>query len=399
MTLQENIQANDALTMIGEKNEAMKLACFMRDVLKAGGDGAALAALEANRRLTGVPGNLSVLSSDQQNAIVELLHWACDGTGLPGWGVVKAAAAPPEMDQNVWWATLRGDLPLIPTAADERGIARNDHGEQQTTFLHAYLALRVTVVWIGDAVPVCDHLGDAARWFQFDSHFRRERGYIEEVIPDSHLDYNLATLRPWPKSPVPITQQEKYIAMLKSTYLDDLNGWMLLGGLSKTTWVCTWIKDVLSSRLMTSIEEDSLKRDRDLFMYRINVPRWLAEMNAWTTRDFKDAEAKPPAVTVEAIERAYGRTAEGMRFRPILLLEELDSLRPTEARVHALFDLVNAVHERAGLIITTTNATMDELRQLLALKPALLRRLNGDFGDAEKYLVWDLHRDQPKPKR
>ena len=192
-------------------------------------------------------------------------------------------------------------------------------------------------------------------------------------LPRSHRKHRSLDLKPYAASPIAALTQAGLIAKLPFT-THKLHGWVITGppGTSKTTYATAALIDMWT---------DARHSGYDLFMYRVEVPEWLAETAAWDTRDFEEEWLPPePEISAGDIERKGGF--------PVLWLEELDKFKPTENRLNYLYRLVNTVYEMQGLIIVTCNDTEIQLRERLG--PSISRRIFGDNDDPKAYMHWPL---------
>jgi hypothetical protein len=127
-------------------------------------------------------------------------------------------------------------------------------------------------------------------------------------------------------------------------------------------------------------------------IWRVQVPDWLDQMQAWDTRPFGDSRHDGREVTPEIINKAVG-------LPPVLWLEELDKWKYTETRANYLFRLVDAVYRRGGLIVASTNKTPGQLEDLCG--EPIYRRIAGTGEpdeDQNGFKVWDLFEAVAKKK-
>jgi len=195
---------------------------------------------------------------------------------------------------------------------------------------------------------------------------------ILDRLPRSHSHHRSLNMKPHAASPISEATQAGLIAKLPFI-APDLRGWVMTGppGTSKTTYAAAALVD-----MYTYVK----CRDHELWLYRVEVPDWLAETAAWDNRDFDEDRPQQPKISAGDIKRQGGH--------PVLWLEELDKFNPTETRLNYLYRLVNAVYEMEGLIIVTCNDTKAELREKLG--PAISRRIFGDNDDSKCFLNWSL---------
>jgi len=197
------------------------------------------------------------------------------------------------------------------------------------------------------------------------------------LIPPLHDLHRVHSLAPYARSPLSLQAQEAPLSKIPSRANGGFRGWLISGpaGSSKTTYVAAALFDMITFRATTSF--------RSLNCWRVKVPRWLRDMEAYETRDF-GTTVKEPDITPDAIEHESKRS----RLWPIVWLEELDKFNPTKNRLRNLLNLVDSIYEQGGLIISTVNETLPELRTLLG--DSIYRRLTGENDDPEGYMVWDF---------
>lgn len=100
-------------------------------------------------------------------------------------------------------------------------------------------------------------------------------------------------------------------------------------------------------------------------------------------------------MTTAAIEEAYDRIRRDQpteEHRPILWIEELDATALTEIKLEWLRELIDAVIERGGLIICTTNSTLEKLQ--MRLGDPVFWRISDVERLPDEYLVIDWHKYQ-----
>jgi hypothetical protein len=118
--------------------------------------------------------------------------------------------------------------------------------------------------------------------------------------------------------------------------------------------------------------------------WRVKVPKWIQDTEAFKNKDFGDQSVPEPELTPHAIEVATSSTG----LAPILWMEELDKIGPTEPRLRYLYSLIDAVYESGGTIISTSNMKPGELKKHLG--EPIYRRLSGENDPDGTYLVWDF---------
>lgn len=196
---------------------------------------------------------------------------------------------------------------------------------------------------------------------------------VYNILPASHRHHRSQTMLPHTPSPVPVEMQKALIAQLPYDPR-ELRGWVLLGppGTSKTAYASAAVLDMLTLSYLWHLE---------FCLYRVKVPQWLAITQAYDNRNYRDDNVRKPDMTPERIERESKS--------PILWLEEIDRFNTTDVRLNYLYRLIDAVYEKKGCIIVTSNATRTELREKLG--DVICRRFFGDQDDPKHFKCWDLH--------
>ncbi|MGI4827760.1 MAG: hypothetical protein ACRYFU_06170 [Janthinobacterium lividum] len=232
---------------------------------------------------------------------------------------------------------------------------------------------------------------------------------LSGAVAEKHAVHRIHDLKPWSRSPLSIADQQKMIEKVPSLLRDDLHGWLIVGpaGGSKTTVVSAATYDWLTfrwtgvnaqsrnwSKFDASAEGWYISLSKRLNFWRVKVPKWTRDTEAWENRDFKDESTQEPDVTTERLEQVTRDTY----LRPILVLEELDKFNPTTNRLRFLHALVDAVYESGGCIVSTANETPADLEKQLG--EPLYRRLSGKYDAPEHYLLWNMFRAGKRtPKR
>ncbi len=216
---------------------------------------------------------------------------------------------------------------------------------------------------------------------------------ILRAVPEAYRRHRRHTLEPYSQSPVPVAHQRSAIMNLPSD-LRRLQGLLMVGpaGTCKTTYAAVSILDTLTLRASRMLTVGGIFKTgqwgwscepKDLGFFRVKVPDWLDELHAYDTRDFEAwPPINPPSVTTKLIQQTHER------FPPILWIEEIDKYAHTTTRRNSLYRLVDAVYERGGTLIVTSNMNLEELREHLG--DAIYRRITGCNDDPEKYMIFDL---------
>jgi hypothetical protein len=215
------------------------------------------------------------------------------------------------------------------------------------------------------------------------AHFDHER--LVDTVPKPHENHRLHSLRPWERSPIPVRVQADIIMDVPSCS-ENLNGWLMVGaaGTSKTTYAAAAVVDMLTFRIAQNPSTTPLN------YWRLKVPKWTRDMEAFEQRPFGDRSIPEPSTTPHMIEVMTRKSG----LAPILWLEELDKFNPTVNRLRNLYCLIDAVYECGGTIISTSNMRLKELKEHLG--EPIYRRLSGENDSPEKFKVWDFWRASPK---
>jgi hypothetical protein len=190
--------------------------------------------------------------------------------------------------------------------------------------------------------------------------------FIDEIVPETFARHRLHSLSSWEKNPIRDNVQAALIAKIPSR-AEDVKGWIMFGrgGTSKTTYAAAAIIDMLTFRCLQNHGTDNLN------CWRVKVPTWLREMEAYDSRSYKG----PAVATPDTAPHRLEETTEETGLAPILWLEELDKFKRTDNRLNMIYSLVDTVYEAGGTIITTTNSRPAELEEHLGVP--LYRRLTG----------------------
>ncbi len=198
------------------------------------------------------------------------------------------------------------------------------------------------------------------------------------IIPPSHIHLHLHELVPFDRSPLDLEMQREIIQKVRELPRGQ-RAWTMLGpaGCGKTAFAAAWLHDEITLRMADGASEPCV--------WRVRVGGWIDEIGAWETRTWGDCSVSKPTLPIEAIISACKRTG----LTPVMQLEELDRFQPTERRLNYLNSLVNQLYEMNGLIIVTTNETLEGLGK--KLDPSTLRRLTGVNDEDGRFSVFNLH--------
>lgn len=242
---------------------------------------------------------------------------------------------------------------------------------------------------------------------------------VLDVIPPSHRKHRCHELKPINLCKLSSSAQAEAI---KNIPHDPVRSWLLVGpaGTSKTTYVSAAIIDHMTQRLWaTSINKYSyfdpfgdigtlnIENAASLNVWRIKVPDWIAEQQAWDYRNYEDTRAIEPAYSLRNIQKRirketteyhyYSEYDIPPNFSPILWLEELDKCAMSETQKQYVFRLVDCVYEAGGAIYTTSNMTLEALRKHVG--DAIYRRVSGECDDPKGALVWNFFAACPKARK
>jgi len=367
-------------------------------------EAATQAKAEVTSAYAALPEALRDLSRERMEALFKLHDWHVkDAVHAAEWGLIRAEDDPENLPWHIRAAMYRGEIPLGPLQLRSDGTRRDEKLRWCSDFVHRTLSMGVEVIW-----------GFETQSVQYRDNF--DPSHIEKVVPKKFRGHSLANLKPWLESPVPQVQQQKYIDLLRYRVDHDeepenpenpekqlknpvLYGWMMTGckdgGTSKSTMASAYLKDVITDRLTDAQDEYGVDVNVDLCVWRIRVPEWIDDMEKHKHHDFGTSDRPPePEVTVAAIRQAVRKFGEKMNWQPVLWIEEMDKIKATDTRLSWLFNLIDVIYEDKGLLITTTNLTIVELKAMLG--GPRLRRLTGKHDKAAHYLVWDFHKYQPR---
>lgn len=368
-------------------------------------DAATRSRAEVASAYAGLPGVLRDLSHERMESLLELENWYDeDAVHNAEWGLIRAEVDPPAVPWHILAAMVRGEIPIGPFPLRSDGVRWDEKLRMCSDFMHRTLSMDVEVIW-GFITKTIRHRDNYTP------------SYVKKVIPPKFQGHSLANLKPWPESPVPQSQQQKYIDLLRYR-MDNpqepedsetpnkplknpvLYGWVMTGckdgGTSKSTMASAYLKDVITERLGEAQDKVGVGAEVDLCVWRMRLPEWIETMEKHKNYDFGTGQRPPePEITVATIRQAVRRFGEKMNWQPILWIEELDKIKATDTRLSWLFNLIDVIYEEKGLLITTTNLTIIELKAVLG--GPRLRRLTGKQDKTAHYLVWDFHQYQPRP--
>jgi DNA replication protein DnaC len=201
----------------------------------------------------------------------------------------------------------------------------------------------------------------------------RSREVSKQFLPQAYKAVHFEDLKPYASISVPVADQQKLIDQVtgKDKERDLYQHSVLFSGPTRTGK--THLACALATRMIFNYIYDGFPQEYALPIYRLNAAAWIRGMSIWDTRDF-EARIKPeePVPNVDSIlkftHKGYESPWEAskelqLKYPPVILLEEIDKISPTPYKVNAFFNLLNAVFEGGGMIISTTNLREKELRQ------------------------------------
>ena len=214
---------------------------------------------------------------------------------------------------------------------------------------------------------------------------------ITGLVPPSHRHHRLCNLKPYPNSErlLSLEIQASLIAEVRKLgeRFDDLHGVVFTGpaGTSKTTFASALLVEWAAHLVLNGYDlrwlYEGMRHNHWIYtVQKLKVPSWIADIQAWDTRDWEDRNTEAPRPTLKDVEQYPPR---------ILVLEEIDKFSPTVTRLDYLFRVVDAVYEAKSTILVTANKTEAELRK--ALGEPISRRIFGDQEDTAQYVHFDLH--------
>ena len=124
-------------------------------------------------------------------------------------------------------------------------------------------------------------------------------------------------------------------------------------------------------------QDQVLRGTMDRSIWVVQVPKYLRDLNEWHTRRSEEYGPARPDLMPETVDR---RAAKGLRV--VLMTDEMDKFRPTDARLENLEEITDAVYRHKGQLIATCNDTRAELYSTWGEKMAgsILRRFSEGEG-------------------
>lgn len=182
-----------------------------------------------------------------------------------------------------------------------------------------------------------------------------------KTVPPAYRKFLLRTLQPAEGLSVSVERQRQLFDYLRA---NPDQGYAFFGPpqAGKTVMTTALYTEALWNETVKAPRYD-IKAMKYFPIWRISSKRMLDEHTDWTMHrndpepDFGTG-VKYPTVTVEKIAyvRQHGRT-------PRLFLEEFDKVKETDARRYNLFEILNAIHDYAGVLVVNSNFGIEELAQ------------------------------------
>lgn len=159
-------------------------------------------------------------------------------------------------------------------------------------------------------------------------------------------------LQPSEKSVLPLEAQKKHMDYLRR-HSDESVALFGHAGTGKSTWMAAMYAQMVWWETTQPLHETGS------LVYRMDCKILLDQFTQYAMRggDF-DNPAPAPRLRRERIDE-IGRKGRTLR----LFLEEIDKVKPTDARMANLYEVVNAVYENKGQLVLTSNLTPDQFQQ------------------------------------
>lgn len=165
-------------------------------------------------------------------------------------------------------------------------------------------------------------------------------------------------------------RQQLLIDQIKKGDLDGHS--VMISGPSragKTVLTCALLTRMVDVYYMNVVRERAIDPKVQDFrnaaeppIFRFSANQWLTQYHEWSTHSFDSWRARPeePQPNQRSLRRYWNAD-----FTPVLLLEEIDKFSVTDARINALFSVIDTVYESSGMIISTSNLTEVEIKKRL----------------------------------
>ena len=168
-----------------------------------------------------------------------------------------------------------------------------------------------------------------------------------QAVPPRYQGCIWSQLKPSPKSIVPLERQAELMHQFRS---DQDMSVAMFGppGTSKTTWLTAMYAQALWRSTAFKLGMHPV--------HRYTVKALLDQYTAWQVHGTDpESDVMPPRVSRERIEMI---TRKGGRVH--VFLEEIDKVKPTDARIANLFEVVDALYENLGQLVFNSNLTPSE---------------------------------------
>jgi DNA replication protein DnaC len=179
------------------------------------------------------------------------------------------------------------------------------------------------------------------------SRYKWMKEKVDSKLPPALRQHKLDLLKPSELSRLPLSRQAEEIGFMKA-HRDESFFFLGPPGSSKSTFAAALFR--------AAIWRDAL-RGMGGFQWRVDGNHLFETEVAYAMADDKQSARRD--VTVEDIVLASRK-----KFRPVLLLEEIDKRKMTEFAANVLFRLANALDEAGGQLILTTNLSKQGFRDM-----------------------------------
>jgi DNA replication protein DnaC len=183
-------------------------------------------------------------------------------------------------------------------------------------------------------------------------------------VPTRYQGCIFSQLEPSPKSVVPLERQKEILDYLK-THPEQGVAFFGPPGTGKTT-------------LMTAMYAQTLWRQVGLGVlpnniYYMTTKEMLDQFTEYSMKGFDlENPAEPPRLSADRIKRLAKQD-----IKMHLFLEEVDKIKPTDARIANLFEVVNALYNEKGQLVINSNLTVVEFENQFGHEFA--RRITDDM--------------------
>jgi hypothetical protein len=158
-------------------------------------------------------------------------------------------------------------------------------------------------------------------------------------------------LQPSVKSILPFEAQKKHMDYL-SRHSDESVAFFGHPGTGKSTWMTAMYAQMLWWETTQPLQNTGG------LVYRMDCKVLLDQFTQYSLHGADSDPAPAPRLSRERID-GIGRKEGRVR----LFLEEIDKVKPTDARMANLYEVVNAIYENKGQLVITSNLTPDQFQQ------------------------------------